>query len=160
MVDRGTLDINRDLSFVDPRIRSQAPVDRMVVLPPQFTPGNWDVICQRGRDSFDHSEWWQDISIHWIILLTVDSNSVLVVFMVYPSVGNRRFRICIENNLARYSKAKSKLEKSLIVMSIVDNIRESSTQEGGGFVKQVRRRWVWFTVERGLQLLLSFRWTC
>ena len=42
MVDRGTLDINKDLSFVDPRIRSQAPVDRMILLPHGFTPTNWD----------------------------------------------------------------------------------------------------------------------
>ena len=55
MVDRGTLDINKDLSFVDPRIRSQAPVDRMILLPPGFSPTNWDVICQRGKDSYEHS---------------------------------------------------------------------------------------------------------
>ena len=53
------------------------------------------------------------------------------------TVGNRRFRVCIENNLERYAEAKTKLDKSLIVMSIVDNIREASKSHGGGFVKQV-----------------------
>jgi hypothetical protein len=52
-------------------------------------------------------------------------------------VGNRRFRVCIENNLEKYAEAKTKLDKSLIVMSIVDNIREASKKQGGGFVKHV-----------------------
>jgi hypothetical protein len=46
--------------------------------------------------------------------------------------------VCIENNLEKYAEAKTKLDKSLIVMSIVDNIREASKKQGGGFVKHVR----------------------
>ena len=52
------------------------------------------------------------------------------------TVGNKRFRILCELHEAVYVKANSKTAKSLIVMGIVDTIRESSCC--GGFVKQVR----------------------
>lgn len=62
----------------------------------------------------------------------------------FNHIGNRRFRITIEINLGRYAKANSKLEKSLIVMSIVDTIRESSPT--GGFVKHDQRTGTWYEV--------------
>jgi len=53
--------------------------------------------------------------------------------------GNRKFRGMIEANLHKYSLATTKLEKSLIVSSIVQNVRESSPD--GGFVKQEEGIW-------------------
>lgn len=52
------------------------------------------------------------------------------------AVGNRRFRILCELNLHKYEAAQSKTEKSVIVMSIVDAVREAAGI--GGFVRQVR----------------------
>jgi len=40
----------------------------------------------------------------------------------------------IESNLERYSNAKSKIEKTLVVSNIVDSVRETSPC--GGFVKR------------------------
>ncbi|CAB9519758.1 Nitrilase family, member 2 [Seminavis robusta] len=49
-------------------------------------------------------------------------------------VGNLRFREIIRQSLPQYNAAKTKLEKSLIVTSIVDSVRDYSPD--GGFVKQ------------------------
>lgn len=57
----------------------------------------------------------------------------------FNHTGNRRFRALIEAHLDSYSKASSKIEKSLIVSSIVDSIREASPD--GGFVKEEGGHW-------------------
>mmetsp|Transcript_28067 Transcript_28067/g.39453 ORF Transcript_28067/g.39453 Transcript_28067/m.39453 type:complete len:231 (-) Transcript_28067:96-788(-) len=62
----------------------------------------------------------------------------------FNHIGNRRFRVTIDMNLARYAAASSKLEKSLIVMSIVDMVRDNSPR--GGFVKHVVRTARWYEV--------------
>ena len=49
-------------------------------------------------------------------------------------VGNRRFRIIVAMNLKRYVHAKTRLEKSVVVNAIVDQIRDASPN--GGFVKR------------------------
>lgn len=49
-------------------------------------------------------------------------------------VGNRRLRVLVDANLDRYSACKSKFEKTLVVSSIIDTVRESS--KIAGFVKQ------------------------
>ena len=54
MVDRGRLDISKDLSFVDPRIISHTPTERVALLPENYVVGPWDVVCSGGRESFDH----------------------------------------------------------------------------------------------------------
>jgi hypothetical protein len=56
MVDRGRLNFSNDLSFVDSRIKSQAPSDSILLLDADYEPGYWDVICQGGKESYDHSE--------------------------------------------------------------------------------------------------------
>lgn len=56
--------------------------------------------------------------------------------MTKHSVGNKRFRGVIEENLVRYVNAKQKQEKSKIVSEIVDTIRRNAGI--GGFVKKVR----------------------
>ena len=54
MVDRGRLDITKDLSFVDPRIRFHTPSERVELLPENYEVGPWDVICSGGKDNYDH----------------------------------------------------------------------------------------------------------
>jgi hypothetical protein len=53
--------------------------------------------------------------------------------------GNIRFRRLIGQNLRIYSESTTKLEKSLIVTSIVDNVRQSSPH--GGFIKKDKGQW-------------------
>lgn len=52
--------------------------------------------------------------------------------------GNQEFRRYIDENADRYRRARSKLDKSLIVIEIVDCIRSNSPN--GGFVKQIKPR--------------------
>jgi hypothetical protein len=56
--------------------------------------------------------------------------------------GNRRFRLSVSMNLERYSKATTKLDKSLIVSAIVDSVRQAAPD--GGFIKKTGE--VWFEV--------------
>jgi hypothetical protein len=50
-------------------------------------------------------------------------------------VGNRRFRVLVEAHVQIYDLASSKVEKSVVVMKIVDTVRECSGV--GGFVRKV-----------------------
>jgi hypothetical protein len=56
MVDRGRLfDISKDHGFVDGRNnRVQTDFDQIELLPSDYTPGYWDVICQGGKENYDH----------------------------------------------------------------------------------------------------------
>lgn len=53
--------------------------------------------------------------------------------------GNRRYRVMIDMNLDKYSRATTKVEKSLIVSTVVDAVREASPN--GGFVKKLDGQW-------------------
>ena len=79
-----------------------------------FCPSEFDVICGRGKDCYNHS-------------------------------GNRRFRMSIDMSLQSYTAADTKLQKSLIVMSIVDMFQKNSRQ-GGGFVRQERGTGRWYRI--------------
>lgn len=57
MVDRGRLDYAKNLAFVNERILLAAPSRYSQELPQAFVPGNWDIICQGGRESFEHSKF-------------------------------------------------------------------------------------------------------
>lgn len=48
-------------------------------------------------------------------------------------MGNQRLRVLIDSHLERYATA-NRIEKGIIVSSIIDNVRQASN--GGGFVKQ------------------------
>ena len=48
--------------------------------------------------------------------------------------GNRKFRYLVETFLSSYAEASCKLEKSIVVSRIVDEVRRNSPN--GGFVKQ------------------------
>ena len=76
-----------------------------ILLPINFEPSNYDIICGRGKACYDH-------------------------------IGNRRFRVTADINLHKYMNAASRFEKSLVVNSIVDQIKETSSSTCGGFVKK------------------------
>ena len=48
-------------------------------------------------------------------------------------MGNKRLKVVIQSHLDRYISCKTKIEKTLVVSSICDTIREAS--QCGGFVK-------------------------
>lgn len=56
--------------------------------------------------------------------------------------GNKRFRCLLDKHIARYSGVSTKLEKSLIVSEIIDEVRSN----GGSFVRFDRRHEKWFEV--------------
>jgi hypothetical protein len=60
-------------------------------------------------------------------------------------VGNKRFKVCINNFLETYMKASSRSEKSAVISSIVTSIRESSAN-GGGFVRWDPASQGWYEV--------------
>ncbi|CAB9502990.1 Nitrilase family, member 2 [Seminavis robusta] len=62
----------------------------------------------------------------------------------YGHVGNKRLKVLVNASLERYSATKSKMEKTLIVTSIVDSVREASPS--GGFVKQDPKTKSWYEV--------------
>ena len=49
-------------------------------------------------------------------------------------IGNVRFRTIVNQNLCRYVNATRRPEKTFVLSSIVDEIRDAS-KSGGGFVK-------------------------
>jgi hypothetical protein len=55
----------------------------------------------------------------------------------FSHAGNRRFRMVILMNLEKYHNAKNRVDKSTIVTSIVDLIREGSPVNGGFVGKSV-----------------------
>lgn len=94
-----------------PRMIARIPRPKNVPLPDNFEPGPYDVICGRGKRTYNH-------------------------------VGNRRFRLTIQLNIDGYAKAVSKLDKSLVVILIVDTIREAK----GGFVKRDPKIGTWMDI--------------
>jgi hypothetical protein len=130
----------------DDRVRSTAPLDNMAPLPRDWQPNNWSVICGSGKATFNHCKRKtekvdsdnQSFKQRPAATLFQDAYSNLRKHFSprWTAVGNRRFRILIQLNLEKYKNSKNRAEKSLIVMSIVDTIREAS--KTGGFVKKVR----------------------
>ena len=59
-------------------------------------------------------------------------------FSSSTKVGNRRFRICIENHLDSYINSKTRQEKTSVISSIVDSIQGNSKYTGG-FIAKVRQ---------------------
>ena len=63
----------------------------------------------------------------------------------FNHIGNRRFRVTIAINLKTYLEAKNKIDKSMVVNAIVDQVREASPQ--GGFVKLDRQTGTWYALD-------------
>lgn len=85
-----------------PPIVPRTAVPKDSPLPLDFQPGQYDVICSRGKRAFHHE-------------------------------GNKWFRRVIETHVEAYMAAPSKVDKSLLVIAIVDSIRSRSPI--GGFVR-------------------------
>lgn len=79
----------------------------MTSLPPQYQPGPYDVICGCRTQKS------------------------------FDHIGNRRFRIIIENHSNSYHLANTKLDKSVIVVSILNTIQDA----GGSFVRKQEKNW-------------------
>lgn len=56
---------------------------------------------------------------------------------VWDHVGNRRFRLLIDLSIDRYMKARTRMDKSIMVFGLVDMIRQASLT-GGGFVRRIK----------------------
>ena len=66
-----------------------------------------------------------------------------VFVALFIAVGNRRFRLCVANNLSQFLAARTKNAKSTVVTEVVKAIKENSKNDpsgGGGFVRKVRRQ--------------------
>lgn len=74
--------------------------NKFMNLEDNFQPGEYDVICGRGKRSTHHA-------------------------------GNTRFKLVIHLYLDKYLRAKTKIDKSLLVIEIVNIIRNAN----GAFVK-------------------------
>jgi hypothetical protein len=49
--------VDRSSPNYDSNMSAEAEEERMVgLLPADFVPGKWDVICQRGKECFDHGK--------------------------------------------------------------------------------------------------------
>ena len=81
-------------------------------MPTGFNPGPYDIICGDRSKS------------------TLDH------------VGNRRFRVTIGLNVDKYQRTVKKVDKTLIVIGIVDSIRAN----GGYFVKRDKQSGAWFDI--------------
>lgn len=83
-------------------------------LPVGYIPGEFEVICGRGVDCFNH-------------------------------VGNQRFRRIVNDHLDLYSTSKNRFEKSLIISSIVQDVRSQS--QHGGFMRKDHNLTQYYEVE-------------
>ena len=58
MADRAFLeDLAMGYNFTDTTSLQKEQDEFSDMLPKNFVPGKWDVICQRGKECFDHSEY-------------------------------------------------------------------------------------------------------
>lgn len=71
----------------------------------------------------------------------------------FNHIGNQRFRAIVESQLDRYSKAKTKMDKTVVICEVVNFVRANSPD--GGFVKKDPLTGRFFEV--GDFLAVSFR---
>ena len=80
---------------------------RMVPLDQSFQPGTYDVVCGRGKGSYNRP-------------------------------GNKRFRSLVATYIPKYLKARSKMDKSMVLNDIIDKVRSFINPDTGApaqFVK-------------------------
>lgn len=109
------------------------------MLPEQFVPGDFDV-------SFESLVFGQHHHVHIAHPLVMLIPQVICAKgkAAANHVGNKRFRQIVRFHLQKYSNASSKSDKSRIVSSIVDTIRQASQE--GGFVKYDTQTGAWYEV--------------
>lgn len=126
----------------------------MVALPYSFHPGDYDVICARGKPNearfiLLQMQLFITLARHQCIMsnMLVTSSFCLSRFLcVWPPgkavkahSGNRWFRSLVETHLQEYSECESKLEKSFVVSKVIKIVRKQSPN--GGFVKNLDGSW-------------------
>jgi hypothetical protein len=112
---RGTVDFLGKYQIVLPSaIRRLASSVDAAPLGTDFLPGEYDVVCGRGKGSYNRP-------------------------------GNRHFREIVRAHVAEYLSSKSKLDKSLILNRIIEQVR---AQNGGTalFVKERAKDGAWFEI--------------
>jgi len=90
------------MQLFSPAIVPRKKIGKNTPLPAYFQPSELDVICSRGKNSFNHE-------------------------------GNKRYQAVIEDAAESYIKVEKRVDKSLVVISIMDKIRRLSPD--GGFVR-------------------------
>ena len=97
--------------------RQETCIEDSSVLPLDFSPNNYTVICGRGK---------------------VCANAI----------GNKRLKILASLFVSKYSKARNKEEKTVIVTKIMDMVVDACPDERGTFVKHKNGRY--YTVHDSL----------
>ena len=85
-------------------------LDSSTLLPIDFCPNNYTVICGRGKACAN-------------------------------AIGNRRLKVLASLFITKYSNARNKEEKTLIVSKIMEMIEDACPDERGTFVKHSNGRW-------------------
>lgn len=83
---------------------------RMVPLDQSYQPGAYDVVCGRGKGSYNRP-------------------------------GNKRFRSLVATYIPKYLKARSKMDKSMVLNDIIDKVRSFNNPDTGSpaqFVKYTK----------------------
>lgn len=63
---------------------------------------------------------------------------------IFDVVGNERFRKLVKHSAPLYQAARTKLEKTQVIASVVEKVRRDSP--GGGFVKQDTESGLWYEI--------------
>lgn len=86
------------------------------MLPEDFEPTPYTVICGRGRKCAD-------------------------------AIGNRRLQVIAQMFIAKYSQARKKEEKTLIVTDILEIVRDAAPEARFAFVRECKENGRWYEVE-------------
>eukprot|EP00536_Pseudo-nitzschia_multiseries_P006907 jgi/Psemu1/16422/gm1.16422_g len=99
------------------------------LLPESFRPSKFDVIVGWARQNYHHGT--RKIRI----VLASDRTSKPYSFLCLQQKGNRMLRNLVSDNVPRYMAARTKHDKGLIIVDILDIIRRESPT-GIGLVRQ------------------------
>lgn len=80
---------------------------RMVPLDQSYQPGTYDVVCGRGKGSYNRP-------------------------------GNKRFRSLVATYIPQYLKARSKIDKSMVLNDIIDKVRSFTNPDTGSAAQFVK----------------------
>jgi hypothetical protein len=84
------------------------------VMTSSFQPGDNDVVCGRGKGSYNRP-------------------------------GNKRFRAIAQQYIAKYTASKTRLDKSLVINTVIEKVREH-----GRFVKYDSKKKRWMSINEEL----------
>lgn len=117
-------------------------------LPHTFVPGDHDVICGKGMLRLKNLLSGDFFKLSGTILCRPHLISSSLFRNTgkgcFNHEGNKKFRKSVGFFLERYSNAKSKAQKSVIVSAIIDTVRSQAGD--GGFVKKDASTGHWYEV--------------